>query len=158
MRVIAFFDGQNLHDSFSRDFRFLTGLNLLCIPVSRVYSSAGLSQLCLSCVASRSCIIRFMLRPATLAGIPDWVRLPLRKAVGLLSSRFNFEQYSFISNTLLRAPARSITVPFKTKPGRKPGYFIACLGFFSYACNLFLKKINLAFCQAFTHYVIIGGL
>jgi len=73
-------------------FDFTVSIGLLphftgstCILVSQVYPSAGLSQLYLSCVASRSCIIRFMLRPATLAGIPDWVRLPLRKAVGLLS-------------------------------------------------------------------------
>jgi hypothetical protein len=40
-----------------------------------VHPSTGLSQRCLSGVTSRGCTLRFMLRPADLAGIPGWVRL-----------------------------------------------------------------------------------
>lgn len=41
--------------------------------VVRVYPSTILSQLYLYGVSSRSCTIRFMLRPAVLASPPDWV-------------------------------------------------------------------------------------
>ena len=40
----------------------------------QVYPASGLSQLYLSRVTLRGCTIRFMLRPAVLAGIPDWVK------------------------------------------------------------------------------------
>jgi len=40
----------------------------------RIYPSPGLSQLYLSGYRLRSCTIRFMLRPAALAGTPDWVK------------------------------------------------------------------------------------
>ena len=39
-----------------------------------VYPSPGLSQLLPSGIELRGCTIRFMLRPAALAGPPDWVR------------------------------------------------------------------------------------
>ena len=42
--------------------------------LSRIYPSTGLSQLFPSSRHLRSCTIRFMLRPAVLAGTPDWVR------------------------------------------------------------------------------------
>ena len=42
--------------------------------LSEVYPSTGLSQLSPSSHLLRSCTIRFMLRPAVLAGTPDWVR------------------------------------------------------------------------------------
>ncbi len=43
-------------------------------PLRGVYPSTGLSQLCPSSRHLRSCTIRFMLRPAVLAGTPDWVK------------------------------------------------------------------------------------
>ena len=44
----------------------------------QVYPAPGLSQLYPSGVSLRGCTIRFMLRPAALAGIPDWVKpMPL---------------------------------------------------------------------------------
>jgi len=43
-------------------------------PLSGVYPATRLSQLYLSGRHLRSCTIRFMLRPAVLAGTPDWVR------------------------------------------------------------------------------------
>ncbi len=42
--------------------------------LSEVYPSAGLSPLSSSSRLLRSCTIRFMLRPAVLAGTPGWVR------------------------------------------------------------------------------------
>ena len=43
-----------------------------------VYPAPGLSQLYPSGVSLRGCTIRFMLQPAALAGIPDWVKpMPL---------------------------------------------------------------------------------
>lgn len=45
----------------------------------QVYPAPRLSQLYPSGVSLRGCTIRFMLRPAALAGIPDWVKpIPLR--------------------------------------------------------------------------------
>ena len=43
-------------------------------PLNGVYPSTGLSQLSPSSRHLRSCTIRFMLRPAVLAGTPDWVK------------------------------------------------------------------------------------
>ena len=40
----------------------------------QVHPAPGLSQLYPSGVSLRGCTIRFMLRPAALAGIPDWVK------------------------------------------------------------------------------------
>ncbi len=42
--------------------------------LSKVYPSTGLSQLSPSGHLLRSCTIRFMLRPAVLAGTPGWVK------------------------------------------------------------------------------------
>ena len=60
-----------------------------------VYPAPGLSQLYPSGVSLRGCTIRFMLRPAALAGIPDWVKpmpliqwqRPSRHRVGASSAR-----------------------------------------------------------------------
>ena len=41
---------------------------------SRVYPTTGLSQQCPSGVTSRGCTVRFMLRPADLAGTPGWAK------------------------------------------------------------------------------------
>jgi len=61
----------------------------------QVYPAPGLSQLYPSGVSLRGCTIRFMLRPAALAGIPDWVKpmpliqwqRPSRHRVGASSAR-----------------------------------------------------------------------
>jgi hypothetical protein len=84
----------------------LTGAHALCFPASsgllpsikgsaripyRVYPFIGLSQLYPSDQMSRGCTIRFMLRPAVLAGPPDWVGhalcMPSRDRVGASSAR-----------------------------------------------------------------------
>ena len=57
----------------------------------RIYPFVGLSQLYPSDQMSRGCTIRFMLRPAVLAGPPDWVGhalcMPSRDRVGASSTR-----------------------------------------------------------------------
>jgi hypothetical protein len=61
------------------------------IPQCRVCPSIGLSQLSPSDDILRGCTIRLMLRPAVLAGTPDWVRPtncePSRYRVGASSAR-----------------------------------------------------------------------
>jgi len=88
-----------------------TGAHALCFPVcngllhsrrrsacillkQQVYPASGLSQLSPSRLSLRGCTIRFMLRPAVLAGIPDWVKhtpaprhVPSRHRVGASSAR-----------------------------------------------------------------------
>ena len=49
--------------------------------LSEVYPSTGLSQLSPSSRHLRSYTIRFMLRPAVLAGTPDWVKPAFLRAV-----------------------------------------------------------------------------
>ena len=44
------------------------------IPALQVYPSIGLPQLCPSDHILRGCTIRLTLRPAVLAGTPDWVK------------------------------------------------------------------------------------
>jgi hypothetical protein len=60
-------------------------------PHGGVYPSIGLSQLYPSDHILRGCTIRIMLRPAALAGTPDWVRPaicePSRYRVGASSAR-----------------------------------------------------------------------
>ncbi len=60
-------------------------------PQYRVYPFTELSQLYPSDQISRGCTIRFMLRPAVLAGPPDWVGhahcMPSRDRVGASSAR-----------------------------------------------------------------------
>ena len=86
----------------------LAGAHALCFPASsgllqvnrgsayipalrRVSPAIGLSQLCPSNLELRGCTVRFMLRPATLASTPGWVRPvlhePPRYRVGASSAR-----------------------------------------------------------------------
>jgi len=60
-----------------------------CIPpIRRIYPSTRLSQLYPSSRHLRSCTIRFMLRPAVLAGTPDWVRpAPSASRLGTVSGQ-----------------------------------------------------------------------
>jgi hypothetical protein len=51
--------------------------------LTRIYPSPGLSQLYPSGVTLRGCTIRFMLRPAALAGTPDWVKPASLRAVSV---------------------------------------------------------------------------
>src|SRR5512141_2193618 len=65
--------------AFALCFPTGTGLPLLrtgsaCIQLALVCPATGLSQLFPSGLISRGCTVRFMLRPADLAGTPDWVR------------------------------------------------------------------------------------
>ena len=52
-------------------------------PQCRVCPSIGLSQLCPSDDILRGCTIRLMLRPAVLAGTPDWVKPAFLRAVSV---------------------------------------------------------------------------
>ena len=47
------------------------------------YFPIGLSQLYLSNLELRGCTVRFMLRPAALAGTPDWVNPQTLRAVSV---------------------------------------------------------------------------
>ncbi len=58
--------------------------------LSKVYPSTRLSQLFPSGHLLRSCTIRFMLRPADLAGTPDWVKLAYHASrLGTVSGKFS---------------------------------------------------------------------
>ena len=72
--ALCFLDGDGLLPDYRGSAR---------IFVYEVYPSIGLSQLCPSDSILRGCTIRLMLRPAVLAGTPDWVRPANLRAVSV---------------------------------------------------------------------------